>query len=588
MLALAAALGALHPSRAALVVGAFVALIAMAWRSVGLLGAGLALLVSGLAQRSLDGLDGVREGSFSGEVELVSDPEPSFGGVRVHVRSGGRRLEARADGAAASALTERLAGEVLRVRGLVQPVPPESTWLVPRHVSGRLLVVRVEGWRSGEAPSRVANGLRRTLVAGTESMSDRQRALYTGLVIGDDRAQPADLADDFLGAGLTHLLAVSGQNVAFALAMVGPVLRRLRLWPRLFVTLGVIGLFGIMTRFEPSVLRASAMAALAALVVTTGHPTARVRVIALAVVTLLVVDPLLVQAVGFRLSVAAATGIVVLAPPIERVLPGPRAFREALGVTLAAQLGVAPVLLSTFGPIPVASLPANLLAVPVAGALMMWGLTAGLLAGVVSAPVASLLHVPTRAGLDWLDAVARHSARASLGELGAHHVVALGVGLGLAAMGDRAGTLLRRVGLAVAAGAVVVAVIAARAPPPLRSSVTTGVTVWREGATAVVVLGGAGAGRSVGSPAVLEGLRRAGVESIGLLVVTDASVPTPVVSDVVRAYRTSQVVAPRPTSLGPLDVPVARPPPGGVLEVGGLAVRITAVPDRLVVDARPR
>ena len=220
--------------------------------------------------------------------------------------------------------------------------------------------MRVEGWRSGEAPSRVANGLRRILVAGTESMSDRQRALYTGLVIGDDRAQPADLADDFLGAGLTHLLAVSGQNVAFALAMVGPVLRRLRLWPRLFVTLGVIGLFGIMTRFEPSVLRASAMAALAALVVTVGHPTARVRVIALAVVTLLVVDPLLVQAVGFRLSVAAATGIVVLAPSIERVLPGPRVFREALGVTLAAQLGVAPILLSAFGPIPVASLPAKL------------------------------------------------------------------------------------------------------------------------------------------------------------------------------------------------------------------------------------
>ena len=588
MLGLAAALGALHPSRSSLIAGAFVALMAIAWRSVALLGVGLALVVSGLAQRSLDGLDGVQEGPFSGEVELVSDPEPSFGGVRVDVRSGGRRLEARAEGAAADALTERLAGEVLQVRGVVQPVPPESTWLVPRHVSGRLLVARVEGWRVGEAPSRVANGLRRTLVTGTHSMSDRQRALYTGLVIGDDRAQPADLADDFLGAGLTHLLAVSGQNVAFALAMVGPVLRRLRLWPRLLLTLGVIGLFGVMTRFEPSVLRASAMAALAALVTITGHPTARVRVIALAVVTLLVVDPLLVRSVGFRLSVAAATAIVVLAPPIERVLPGPRAFREALGVTLAAQLGVAPVLLSTFGPIPVASLPANLLAVPVAGALMVWGLTAGMLAGVVDAPIASLFHVPTRLGLDWLDAVARHSARSSLGELGARHVLALGAGLGLAAAGRRVGPLARQVGLAVAGSAVLVAVVAARAPPPLRSSASTGVTVWRHNSTAVVVLGGAGGGRSVGSPAVLEGLRRTGVDTIGLLVVADASVPSSVVADVTRAHRISVVVVARPSTLGPLAVPVARPPPGGVLEVGGLAVRITVVPERLVVDARPR
>ena len=63
--------------------------------------------------------------------------------------------------------------------------------------------------------------------------SERARSLYTGLVIGDDREQPADLADAFRGAGLTHLLAVSGQNVAFALALAGPLLRRLRLWPRL-------------------------------------------------------------------------------------------------------------------------------------------------------------------------------------------------------------------------------------------------------------------------------------------------------------------------------------------------------------------
>src|SRR3546814_8489814 len=79
---------------------------------------------------------------------------------------------------------------------------------------------------------------------------------------------------------------------------------------------------------------------------------------------------------------AACAAIVLLAPPISSVLPGPAAIRDALGVTLAAQLGVAPVLLATFGPMPVASIPANLLAVPVAGAVIAWGITAGLVAGV--------------------------------------------------------------------------------------------------------------------------------------------------------------------------------------------------------------
>jgi hypothetical protein len=236
----------------------------------------------------------------------------------------------------------------------------------------------------------------------------------------------------------------------------------------------------------------------------------------------------------------------------------------------------------------VASLPANLLAVPVAGGVMVWGLTAGLLAGVVSPPIASLLHVPTRLGLDWLDAVAGRAARASLGELGAPHVAAMGIGLALASLGRRAGSLVRQAGLVVAGGAVLVAVVAARAPPPLRASAAAGVTVWSGRSTTVVVLGGAGGGRSVGSRTVLEGLRRAGVGAIGLLVVADASVPPPVVDDVLHAHRTAAVVTAQPTVLGRLDVPVARPPPGGSLEVGGLTIRIVVVPDRLVVDARPR
>ena len=74
---------------------------------------------------------------------------------------------------------------------------------------------------------------------------DAQRQLFSAEI---------DLSD----SQLTHLLAVSGQNVAFTLALAGPVLRRLRIWPRLGATLVVLALFGLATRFEPSVLRAAA------------------------------------------------------------------------------------------------------------------------------------------------------------------------------------------------------------------------------------------------------------------------------------------------------------------------------------------
>ena len=278
-MAAAAVAGALVPERASLVVGLVAAASAVVLRWPAVRWLVVALLASGLAQRSLEGLRGVEPGIVAGEVTLLSDPTPHFDGVRVDVRWGHRRLEAQARGISADALRPRLAGEVITVRGTVRPADPDQPWLVARHIAGELTVLRVDGWRMGDPASRLANGLRRTLVAGAAPLGPRARSLYTGLVIGDDREQPADLADTFRGAGLTHLLAVSGQNVAFALALAGPVLRRLRLWPRLLATLGVIGLFGLMTRFEPSVLRASAMAALAATLAMPGEPIARLRVV---------------------------------------------------------------------------------------------------------------------------------------------------------------------------------------------------------------------------------------------------------------------------------------------------------------------
>src|SRR5688572_28338378 len=114
---------------------------------------------------------------------------------------------------AAVLLRHRLSGEVVAIAGTMQPAGPDRPWFVARHVAGVLRVHRVDGWRPGDGLSQVANSLRRTLVDGASPLTPRERALYTGVVIGDDREQPADLADAFRGAGLTHLLAVSGQNV---------------------------------------------------------------------------------------------------------------------------------------------------------------------------------------------------------------------------------------------------------------------------------------------------------------------------------------------------------------------------------------
>jgi competence protein ComEC len=249
-------------------------------------------------------------------------------------------------------------------------------------------------------------------------MSPAERSLFLGFVIGDDRGQPPALVTAFRDSGLAHLSAVSGENVAFLLAVVQPLLRRLGIRLRWAATLGVIAWFAVLTRFEPSVLRAAVMAGLAATAAFTDRPASGVRLLALTVAGLVLVDPLLVYSVGFWLSVAATAGLVVLSARLATRLPGPRWVVEPLAVTLAAQVGVAPVAIVVFGGVPVAALPANILAAPAAGPVMVLGLPLALAAAAVPDPVAAVLVLPLRALVRWIALVALVCARLPLGTVG--------------------------------------------------------------------------------------------------------------------------------------------------------------------------
>ena len=209
----------------------------------------------------------------------------------------------------------------------------------------------------------------------------------------------------FRASGLSHLTAVSGQNVAFVLAAAGPLLRVLRPWWRWAVTLALIGWFVSLTRFEPSIVRAGAMAMLSATAFVLGRERSPARLLAVAVVVLLLVDPLLVGSVGFWLSVGATAGVATVGPWLAARLGwlGPMAL--PVGVTLGAQVGVVVPAVLVFGRLPLVSVPANLLAVPVAGFVMLYGLPAGLVAGWVPA-VAPVVMFPCRVGVRWVDTVA--------------------------------------------------------------------------------------------------------------------------------------------------------------------------------------
>jgi competence protein ComEC len=247
------------------------------------------------------------------------------------------------------------------------------------------------------------------------SLPPERAGLLVGIALGDTSLEPAELDRAFTAAGLTHLTAVSGQNLAVVLAAGLGLAVAFHAGRQLLAALGIvlIVLFALLTRWEPSVLRASAMAVLALMGVATGRGPGGRRALCLAVMLLLLANPALVSSLGFRLSVAAAAGVLWLGPTATEALPGrlPYAVRSAIGISLGAQAGATPVLAMAFGRISMAGLAANLVAVPLATPPMLLGVVAA--AGSVLGPLAGIAALACRLAdpfLAALVAVAQHAA----------------------------------------------------------------------------------------------------------------------------------------------------------------------------------
>lgn len=348
---------------------------------------------------------------------LVDDPEGGRFGAQALMRvdAVGRRVLVHASGDAAPRLALLGAGEGVTLRGWLEPLEGfDSRWRW-EHAVATLHATELVDARNARAPlDRLANATRRVVLRGSDSLAPADRALLAGFLLGDTRGVPDDVTEQFRRAGLTHLVAVSGENVAFVLALCAPLFRRLGLVGRLVCGVAVLVLFGTMTRWEPSVLRAITMASIAMVAGYLGRPVDGLRALTLAVTALLIADPFLLHSVGFLLSCGASLGIALLARPIAARLPGPSWMSEVLAVTAAAQIGVAPVLIPVFGSMPLVSLPANLVAVPLAAPLTMWGIASGAAGGVirpVAPQIASVLTVPTAALLHALRAVADVASR---------------------------------------------------------------------------------------------------------------------------------------------------------------------------------
>ena len=195
-----------------------------------------------------------------------------------------------------------------------------------------------------------------------------EEALLAGFLVGDTSKLPEDDKAALRASGLSHFVAVSGSNVAGFLLLFWIVLGPLGIGPRRRGVLGLIGLFvfAVATRWEPSVVRASLMAAVVLGARTLGFAVDSWVALGAGVGLATLASPSLITDLGFQLSVAATAGIMSGAASLPLSIP--RWLRMPLGVCLAAQIAVAPILLASFGEIPLFSPLTNLIAAPLVAA----------------------------------------------------------------------------------------------------------------------------------------------------------------------------------------------------------------------------
>jgi competence protein ComEC len=246
-------------------------------------------------------------------------------------------------------------------------------------------------------PLRFAEGARASLRRATEPWGPGG-ALVLGLTIGETEGMGETSIEYLRRAGLSHLVAVSGSNLAIVLGAVAFSLRSVGHRLRVAGAGLAIAIFVLVVGPQPSVLRAAAMGAVGVAAIGWGRRTEPL------------LAPALVYSAGLQLSAAATGGIVLWTGPLSkrfRALPGP--LRSVLAASLSAQFAVAPLLIGTFGELSLISPLANVLAFPPVAPATVLGVVAGALgafqprAGVAIAHLASnfagwILLVGTRLG----------------------------------------------------------------------------------------------------------------------------------------------------------------------------------------------
>ncbi|OEJ99484.1 hypothetical protein BFP71_07830 [Roseivirga misakiensis] len=307
-------------------------------------------------------------------------------------------------------------GDLLFVEGRPSPTTPPSNPGVfdfQRYLALRL--IHHQHFINGQftlighkAPSLItekANNLRQASIVRVKKYIKNKYAqgVTLALILGVKDALQNETLEAFSATGTMHVLAVSGLHVGIIYALVLLMLKQLGLskrkyrWFLAIVSILVLWAYAFLTGLSPSVLRAVTMFSFVAIGKALSRNSSIYNTLTASALALLLYNPYLILNVGFQLSYVAVFGIVYLQPKLFGLIETRHLILEKVWaitcVSIAAQIATAPLSILYFHQFPTYFLVSNLLIIPAAFVILIFGLSVLVLSpiSVLASAVAWLL-----------------------------------------------------------------------------------------------------------------------------------------------------------------------------------------------------
>ncbi|MBA7594376.1 ComE operon protein 3 [subsurface metagenome] len=304
-------------------------------------------------------------------------------------------------------------GDVLQVTGKLE-TPPQlgdfdyRGYLAHQGIYSTMLYPEIEVLATGQGfkPLEWVYSLRNSLSESiAQAMPEPQASLVQGILLGIRYNIPTEVRTDFTTTGTAHLLAISGLHlsiVAGILLSIGIWLFGKKRYIYIWLALGIIWLYALLTGMHPPVVRGAIMASLFFSAELLGRQRTAITSLAFAAAVMVGVDPPILLDAAFQLSFLAIAGLIFIAPPLRAL--GRRAVKATIGeerrgvslanivsdsfsVTLAATIAVWPVVAHYFGIVSFVGPLATFLALLALPGIIATGAVAGLI-GLAFLPLA--------------------------------------------------------------------------------------------------------------------------------------------------------------------------------------------------------